>query len=154
MDMYVHCSDCWMIVGARWFATLQSWLRTEAAARWGQGCWRKGAYDTPQHTATHCNTLLHIATHCNTLQHIATHCNTLQHTATHFTQLYGLSYYSWLATQTHTNECECAGGCVGEWLSVRERDKRQRERCVCVCVYIYIYVHLNIWIYEYMYICG
>ena len=67
---------------------------------------------TPQHTATHCNTLPHTATHCNTLQHTdllssfvscphfvrcqllfvrrhhtathpATHCNTLQHTATH-----------------------------------------------------------------------
>jgi len=54
--------------------------------------------NTPQHTATHCNTLTqHTATHsrtsieslvftcahCNTPQHTATHCNTLQHTATH-----------------------------------------------------------------------
>ena len=61
--------------------------------------------DTPQHTATHCNTLQHHATHCNTLQrsldksnvdasllqltfHVvlvsdATHCNTRYHTATH-----------------------------------------------------------------------
>jgi len=38
--------------------------------------------DTPQHTATHCNTLQRAATHCNALQHTATHCNTLQHTAT------------------------------------------------------------------------
>jgi len=42
---------------------------------------------SPQHSATHCNTLQRTATHCNTLQHNATHmtahCNTLQHTATH-----------------------------------------------------------------------
>jgi len=61
---------------------------------------------TPQHTATHCNSLQLTATHCNTLQdsylmhNIAhpssferhqvlqdaathSHCNTLQHTATH-----------------------------------------------------------------------
>ena len=53
----------------------------------------------PQHTATHCNTMLYIledaaffvstlhiicsVTHCNTLQHTATHYNTLRHTATH-----------------------------------------------------------------------
>ena len=43
------------------------------------------AYNTLQHTATHCNTLQHTdsAPQCNTLQHTATHCNTLQHTATH-----------------------------------------------------------------------
>jgi len=51
--------------------------------------------NTPEHIATHCNTLQHTfeaipehevcldtlqhtAIHCNTLQHIATHCNTLQ----------------------------------------------------------------------------
>jgi len=74
--------------------------------------------NTPQHTATRCNTGTsssnsmrkrksrnihsqqwtnttpqHTATHCNTPQHTATHCNTLQHTATHCNT----------PTHTHTN---------------------------------------------------
>ena len=53
---------------------------------------------TPQHTATHCNTLQqahgifrshNTATHCNTLQHTATHCN--KHTVSSRTTSHPLS---------------------------------------------------------------
>ena len=86
---------------------------------------------TPQHTATHCNTLqhtathgeqrpwivycpvdwhgvgtaTHTATHCNTLQHTAAHCNTLQHTATHFDALQRTATHcnTLQYTATHSN---------------------------------------------------
>jgi len=59
---------------------------------------------TPQHTATHCNTLQHTATHCNTLQHTATHCNTLQHIATHCNALqYTTTRYNQVYTLRHTH---------------------------------------------------
>jgi len=85
-----------------------------------------GRCSTPQHTATHCNTLQHTlqriclrcctglimsdgsllpsdtATHCSTLQHAATHCNTQQHTATYpFETLYRAYHVRWLTLRGH-----------------------------------------------------
>jgi len=88
-------------------------------------------YNTLQHTATHCNTLLrvmlekwsgqvrigmrkmdgfrtfvrmqHTVTHCNTLQYTEAHCNTLKHTATHCNTLYTKRREARTCTATHCN---------------------------------------------------
>ena len=112
---------------------------------------------TPQHTATHCNTLQHTATHCNTLQHTATHCNILQyiatrcniqqHTATHCKKyagyLFQLVPLSHLHTHTHRHRRTHVQ-------TDRQTRFIYRHRFTCIHMYIYTYIY----IYKYTHIHG